>query len=459
MAFADPGRPAHLLISPDSTFISCFGELPKRVAILADAPFGSRRSDLLFSFKASNRSQIMQSKSRAIFCILDSHLLPNFNANMNSSFSIENLLRHFPQSHGPSMPMPQPSPMMMPMLPPAFQTNPGCFVLPPSMNDLLSSYGLASLPITSSNNGTPNSNPGQAAIFAAQMAPFFSNVFPQNPYLSNGVFPNAAVSLLPQLTSGKRKRRHRTIFSEEQLNVLETTFNSTHYPDVGVREKLALQCDLKEERVEVWFKNRRAKERKKGSSDGNSKLNSSDDEGGDDESELEDDDRLSNTNSSPSPANCQSTTMPSHFPGTFPISSFPVKNEAINLPILKMATSGSVLDVKLLQVPKEKTSHSQEKHAPKRSYEGESRDSNAPPAKVAKGPDLLTPVSSKQRTSLMDIILDPMDLPWLLRLKTSLISKTANQNCLRHRCASLPKSSRFLEKIRLIHIFTHFTSL
>lgn len=181
----------------------------------------------------------------------------------------------------------------------------------------------------------------------------------------------------------------------------------------------------------MWFKNRRAKERKKhrdstaclnglnnttpngqkkpldgsrGSSDGNSKLNSSDDEGGDDESELEDDDRLSNTNSSPSPANCQSTTMPSHFPGTFPISSFPVKNEAINLPILKMATSGSVLDVKLLQVPKEKTSHSQEKHAPKRSYEGESRDSNAPPAKVAKGPDLLTPVSSKQRTSLMDIV-------------------------------------------------------
>jgi len=34
----------------------------------------------------------------------------------------------------------------------------------------------------------------------------------------------------------KRKRRHRTIFTEEQLEQLEEAFNRTHYSDVMMRE-------------------------------------------------------------------------------------------------------------------------------------------------------------------------------------------------------------------------------
>jgi len=84
-------------------------------------------------------------------------------------------------------------------------------------------------------------------------------IFPSSPPPIPGV-----VSDLPhsQGPLSKKPRRERTAFTAEQIAVLEEMFKKTGYPDVFQKEEICQRTNLPELKVTIWFKNRRAKDRK-----------------------------------------------------------------------------------------------------------------------------------------------------------------------------------------------------
>ena len=59
-----------------------------------------------------------------------------------------------------------------------------------------------------------------------------------------------------------RRQKPRTVFSSDQLKILEAVFKENNYPDAAKRKDVANVTGLPVDRVRVWFQNRRAKEKR-----------------------------------------------------------------------------------------------------------------------------------------------------------------------------------------------------
>ncbi|CAF3615803.1 unnamed protein product [Rotaria sordida] len=73
---------------------------------------------------------------------------------------------------------------------------------------------------------------------------------------------NDTLPLRPVRNLTSNTRRYRSSFNAEQIEILEQTFSQIPYPDVTTRERLSQRLNIEENRIQIWFSNRRARTRK-----------------------------------------------------------------------------------------------------------------------------------------------------------------------------------------------------
>lgn len=83
----------------------------------------------------------------------------------------------------------------------------------------------------------------------------------RNPSYKAMKFIDSTHEVLKSYNKPKTSKRKRTKLSAEQLSILEDSYRMNHHPSTEIKEAMALQIGIPVKNVQIWFQNRRAKDK------------------------------------------------------------------------------------------------------------------------------------------------------------------------------------------------------